>query len=231
MDDGADVSTKVAKTVIRSFVEMTARDHLTRLLLPMGLLLAMIWQRTRYERELTLNLARADSMLSAARTDLTWHDSLPQAGSRLPSRFVSSADGDTTSLSKLAKRYRYLYFYRSDCTPCEILAQAWTSAIAAKRDSIAFISYSNKAQLKAPAGRNQFVWLATPDDGAPPVLAVPTLWVTDGDDRIVGAAHASLWRVRDLLDMYQVIPAARVDSIYRAFVAARNLGAQPAWIP
>lgn len=168
--------------------------------------------------------AEADSTLLRLSSTAARRDSLLEAGGWLPTDLLVTRDGDTVSMATLAKKYSFIYLQRADCAGCRIISAFEQELRQSPEGRIAFVNYDVAQQLAPPLMTDEYTWVTRlPRTSPTPFRGVPTLVAVRRDGRIQSIAHASLSRVRDLLDMYGMLAAEKVDSVRALQLASQNL--------
>jgi hypothetical protein len=154
-----------------------------------------------------------DSTVARFENEQSIDNQLLQAGDSLPDIRLRTASGQTVALRDLPKSgLKYLYFYRPDCPPCEILDSVWRQVQTAGQDSTAFIAFHPDHDLSVEPGLHHFAWIHDSTSRAHFINRVPSLLVVDRDGRVVTAAQASLERVARVFDLYGILQRERVGS-------------------
>jgi hypothetical protein len=155
----------------------------------------------------------SDSLISRDQRAVAVNDALLTAGDSLPSVRLRTSRGINTNLRDLpAQHYRYIYFYRPDCPPCQLLDSVWVHATPARRDSVAFVAFNPDHDIAAEDIPNHFAWVVDSAAQGKYVAHVPSLIVISQTGRVLSVAQSSLIRAAKLLDLYSLLPKQRVDS-------------------
>ena len=154
-----------------------------------------------------------DSTRSHYQREVTRAEALLAAGDSLPAVTLHRYGGQDLLLRQLPTRFRYIYFGRTDCAPCEILAQAWPLVDRARRDSIAFIAFDPGRTIDADSAFFTFAWVHDSASDNRYVNRVPALVVRNKEGRIIAATHGSVLRVASTLDLFHLLPRRVADSL------------------
>lgn len=191
--------------------QFTARvASITALLLFVALLVSHFRDRADLAYERAVQDSMAAELWRSARVEET----LLQAGDYLPDVRVMTSDRGLIALRGLPRAGRkYLYLYRKNCPPCQLLDSVLGRVPAATRDSIAFIAFHRDSTLEPEALPGHYSWVIDSITRNRYLRYVPALLVVDATGRVVSAAQEGLPRVSKLFDLYNVIHESDVDSV------------------
>lgn len=184
---------------------------------------ALVFSTTRDRAAFAALEANRDSLITQVAEEARIGASLLAPGDSLPTVRLSDANGANSDLRRLPRELRYIYFYRPDCPPCQLLDSAWLQAGSPKSDSIAFIAFHPDHDMVAQKIPNHYAWLHDASTRNKYVEHIPSLVVLGTDGRILTVAHGSLFAVAKVLDLFSVLPKAAVDSSYTAALRANSL--------
>lgn len=162
---------------------------------------------------ITRERAVQDSMAAELRRNSAVEVTLLHAGDSLPNVNLRTADGHLVALRSLPRSgVKYIYAYRRDCAPCQILDTILSKAPAARRDSIAYIAFIKDSTLPAEPLPHHYAWIVDSLTKNRYFRRVPSLLVVDTSARVVAEAQESLPRVAALLDLHGVVRKMDVDT-------------------
>lgn len=185
------------------------------------LFLALIFFTTQYRSRLDHAWKQRDEARQALRDQGALESRLFSPGDTFPRVTLVNSAGRRTTLRDLPQQFKYLYFERQNCPPCQILAQIWPRTPKAKLDSIAFIEFDTLINLSPVSRLNHFAWVHDTSDSRRYVHFIPSAVVRGEGDRVLTAAHGSLPKVATLFDMFGILSRAEVDELVAAARAGR----------
>lgn len=185
-----------------------------------------------YRVNVRIYAAHLDSARTALREARKWDAEQVHPGDTLPHAKLVGRDQKQIWLSQLPSHYKYLYFGRVGCPPCELLEPFWAEIPQARLDSVAFIEFDPAKDSRPRGVHAQYAWLHDTRDTRQYVDRVPTLIVRSPGGRVLTVAHGSIFSVGRVLDVFGLMSAerikARVDSARKR--VANGLAAPPAKI-
>lgn len=174
----------------------------------------LMFSHSRDRAAIMKERAVQDSMAAELRRNAAVEATLLHAGDYLPDVQVRTASGASFSLRTLARTgAKYIYVYRKDCPPCQLLDTVLAQVPATRRDSIAYIAFIKDSTLPAEPLPRHYAWVVDSSTRNKYFRRVPSLVVVDTSGRVVAEAQESLPRVAGLFDLYVMIRRSDVESL------------------
>jgi len=187
------------------------------------LAIALLIVQSRYRADMGTVTSSYDSLVARIKEEHRVEEALLEAGDMLPSVRLRTPRGDTIHLRDLPTLGTpYIYFYRSDCPPCQILNTLLAAHQTAAHDSIAYVAFHPAHDMDADVLPHHYGWLHDSMTSGRFVQGVPSLLVGRADGRVITSAQGSIFRVAKVLDLFEHLSSTSVDSAVNGLRASRN---------
>lgn len=186
--------------------------------------IALLYQRSSLQHRLEAEYAKKADTVDALQNSLRDQLGILSAGDQLKSTRILASSGDTLTMQGLARRYRYIYFYRPECAACDFV----TPRLRSLNSGVAFVRFHRDSVYSPESFPNHFALVKPEAIGEASTIRVPSLVIVDSGGRVISAAHSDARRVLRLLSLAGL---SAFDEDLRLLEDARRRALEPQQSP